>query len=82
MEQTKLLKVIYITIALVLLVSGFIVGYIYSNYGKTDNTLTSAIGRVNNLNGAYFTCSCVSNKKAMVTFTFTEDGIGDAFFWR
>ena len=81
-EQKKWMKVIYITCALLLIVIGFTLGYIYNykaNNSCTNNPFTYGVKEMNKLNDAYFLCTC--NGGEGLSFNFDEDEMNSGSYF-
>ncbi len=76
---------IFILIILIYTAIFFIIGFYLAklNYLRTleQHPILTGIKMINKANGANFTCTCVSNKNGLVTFTFDESNIYNAYFW-
>jgi len=83
MNQTRnnWIKIIYTISALILLLSGFVIGYIYSSKDYDKEPLIYGIKKINSMNKADFICSCISNNPRTITFLFDKEGIRETYLW-
>ncbi len=76
---------IFILIILIYTAIFLIIGFYLAklNYLKEmeEHPILTGINMINKANGANFTCTCVSNKNGLITFTFDEKKIHEAYFW-
>lgn len=73
------IKISILLFCLILLVIGFMFGYIYNNYKNeacAERPLSYGIEKMNDLNNASFTCACTSISNKMINpFYFNESGV-------
>lgn len=83
MEQNKAfwLRVIYITLILLLLCSGFIIGYLFNSPKEcVENPLIYSVKRLNDINNDEYICSCYSLHNGFrISFNEEEVKIGEWF---
>lgn len=76
----SLLRISITLFCLILIFIGFGFGYIYSNYKSEaciERPLSYGIGKLNDMNNADFTCSCISSSQNLKPFSFNEEGLID-----
>ena len=74
----SLLKISITLFCLILIFIGFGFGYIYSNYKSeacVQRPLSYGLEKLNDMNNADFTCSCISTSTDLKPFSFNENGL-------
>lgn len=80
-DFNKWFNIIMLICIVLSLTMGFAIGYIYKMKDCSGNPLIEGIKKINKENDADFTCSCISTKIGMVTFTFDKENISEGKFW-
>lgn len=75
-EETKLIKICLVVSALILLIVGFTIGYLYVDKGCMENPLGFGLRQMNDLNeGDDFSCVCTSSLDYEQKFYFNKEFI-------
>jgi len=71
----NLLYIVVILISLIFLVTGFLIGYYYTDKSCIENPLSYGIKKINKMNNINLTCSCFSPNGEAESFFFNENNI-------
>ena len=74
-ENKYLVNLVYLLIFMIVVLSGFVFGYLYNERYGNDSSLTSGLKKLNEINNANFSCYCISSNPKLITFSFDESGI-------
>jgi len=75
------IKIVFIVSSIMLITVGFALGYLYGNRYYDENPLIQGIKTINAKTVADFACSCVSLNNKKITFSFSKNGVREAYFW-